>query len=698
MRTMARDSQQPEKKESGARVERRQPGRGRVRTALAANISPAELRTRLDELEAATAHIAGPTGWDAFEDDDSDDPDEPSTQIDGDADADAGAVPPAGAGGASQPRYHRTGMLGEGGMGVVYACHDRRIGREVALKTARRADRGPIERLRFLREAQVQGQLEHPAVVPVYDLGSDGEGGIFLSMKRVRGERLTEILAGLRRGDPKLQESFTRRRLLSAFADVCLAVEFAHQKGVLHRDLKPGNIMLGDFGEVYLLDWGLAHVSGEPEPVGSGDELQVASPSSGPVAVVQTPATSVGQVLGTPGYMSPEMARGENDRLGAQSDVYMLGAILFEILTLQPLHARQNADIAIASTLKGANARARERAPEQDVPPELEAICIRATDSNPARRQASARELHRAIEQFLEGDRDLELRRRMADAHAAKASTLADEVLERKGSDAQRGQALRQVGQALGLDPGHKEAMRTLLRLLTEPPGDLPPGAREELAAQTRRKLRLRLRMAALGFMVWLLYLPVLLWVGVKSWPAFFAQVGAIIACILVATLYQRKSHVELPYGMIAAVCLAVGTASLPFGPLVYLPLLAMATTMIIIFGPDRRRRDQALIFSGLVVLAPLILEWTGVMPPSYEVRQGALCILPRTLDVGSGRAEPALALFNVVCLFTGGMVAARYRNLLNDAERRLHLQAWQLKQVVGSDAPDGRDRDASRG
>jgi hypothetical protein len=198
------------------------------------------------------------------------------------------------------------------------------------------------------------------------------------------------------------------------------------------------------------------------------------------------------------------------------------------------------------------------------------------------------------------------------------------------------------------------------------------------------------MRMAALGMLVWLLYYPVLWWVGVKSWPAFLAQVGAISAVGLAAWNYQRRPRDELPYGMIGLVGLAVATSSLAFGPLVYLPLLALSTTMIIMFGPDRKRRDQALIVAALVLLAPLILEWAGVMSPSYEVRQGALCILPRTLDVGSGRAEAALALFNLVVLFTGGVVTARYRNLLNDAEARQHLQAWQLRQVTGSDTSDG--------
>ncbi len=188
-------------------------------------------------------------------------------------------------------RYQERRLLGEGGMGSVLLCADAQIGRHVALKIIRAAPRaGARAERRFLREARVQGQLEHPALVPVYDLGITPDGAVYFTMKRVRGETLEDVLRELR-GDPR----FTRRKLLAAFARVCLAVDFAHRRGVLHRDLKPANVMLGDFGEVYVLDWWLAKLTDHPDLEPEPDER---------VAVLVTSETAPGAVLGTPSASS----------------------------------------------------------------------------------------------------------------------------------------------------------------------------------------------------------------------------------------------------------------------------------------------------------------------------------------------------------------------------------------------------------
>src|SRR5512140_1860536 len=159
-------------------------------------------------------------------------------------------------------RYRVGELIGKGGMGEVLAAFDEQIGREVAIKRIRADEPGDEARARFEREARVQGQLEHPAVVPVHDLAIDERGRPFFVMKRLSGTVMSDLLAALRAGDVA-DEATARRRLLRAFAEVCLAVEFAHSKGIVHRDLKPANIMLGDFGEVYVLDWGIARAVGE---------------------------------------------------------------------------------------------------------------------------------------------------------------------------------------------------------------------------------------------------------------------------------------------------------------------------------------------------------------------------------------------------------------------------------------------------
>src|SRR5690606_28274637 len=179
--------------------------------------------------------------------------------------------------------------------GEVHFCRDRRIGRDVAMKVIRAEHQGDTTlRHRFIREARVQGQLEHPSIVPVYDLGVDAKGSAYFTMKRLRGLTLARILSELREGEPAALQSFSRRKLLTAFSSICLAVDFAHARGVLHRDLKPANIMLGDFGEVYLLDWGVAKLMDTPH--------QMLDMGEDPMSTRTIP----GDVLGTLGYMSPE--------------------------------------------------------------------------------------------------------------------------------------------------------------------------------------------------------------------------------------------------------------------------------------------------------------------------------------------------------------------------------------------------------
>src|SRR5262249_27740658 len=159
---------------------------------------------------------------------------------------------------------HVLGALAAGGMGEILLAKDTRIARRVAVKVLKTDLRTNAEfRSRFLQEARLQGQLEHPAIVPVHDLGERPDGDLFFSMKCVRGGTLLEAINAVRRGEQTA--SISRRRLLSAFSRVCLAVDFAHSRGVVHRDIKPGNIMLGDFGEVYVLDWGIAKLVDAPE-------------------------------------------------------------------------------------------------------------------------------------------------------------------------------------------------------------------------------------------------------------------------------------------------------------------------------------------------------------------------------------------------------------------------------------------------
>ncbi len=167
-------------------------------------------------------------------------------------------------------RYRPTRTLGEGGMGEILLIHDEQIRRKVALKRLLKEASSPEGRARFEREGLIQAQLEHPNIVPVYDMGIGPDGESYFTMRRVHGRTLGELLHALREGDEAIRGHFGTHKLLNIFCTVCLTLEFAHSLGVIHRDLKPDNVMLGEFGEVNVLDWGLAKVAGEPEASPSG--------------------------------------------------------------------------------------------------------------------------------------------------------------------------------------------------------------------------------------------------------------------------------------------------------------------------------------------------------------------------------------------------------------------------------------------
>jgi eukaryotic-like serine/threonine-protein kinase len=303
-------------------------------------------------------------------------------------------------------RYQAGPLLGRGGMGDVRLQTDVRIGRPIAMKTLRADVQWDQAIARFVREARVQGQLEHPSVVPVYDLGADGQGRIYFTMKRVRGHTLAAILDRIATGDREHAAKYTRRKLLLAFSQACLAVEYAHKRGVIHRDLKPNNLMLGDFGEVYVLDWGIAKLlTDAPDPTtpsqrepGAGRVSEAAGPN--------TPeATRVGELLGTPLYMAPEQMGPEGGSIDARADVFTLGTILFEILTLDRYRTTDSLPAILVDAADRKVDRPSSRA--RDVPPELDEACVRALDPDRERRTPSAAALAEAVDRYLEGDRDL---------------------------------------------------------------------------------------------------------------------------------------------------------------------------------------------------------------------------------------------------------------------------------------------------
>ena len=320
-----------------------------------------------------------------------------------------------------------------GGLGAVFVALDSELHREVALKQIldRHAD-DPSSRQRFLLEAEVTGGLEHPGIVPVYGLGTHADGRPFYAMRFIRGNSLKEAIEQFHGSEESRTELGTRslelRKLLRRFLDVCNAIEYAHSRGVLHRDIKPGNIIVGKHGETRVVDWGLAKVTGKSDP-GSGERTLTTSSGGG------SSDTLPGSALGTPAYMSPEQAHGDLENLGPRSDVYSLGSTLYSLLTGKP--PVQGDDIGAMLRLpvqEGTIPGPREL--DTSIDKSLEAVCQKAMALRPEDRYATPRALAEDIERWMADEpvtavRDpfIERARRWARQRRTAVATMAAAVL-----------------------------------------------------------------------------------------------------------------------------------------------------------------------------------------------------------------------------------------------------------------------------
>ncbi len=561
-------------------------------------------------------------------------------------------------------RYAHGELLGRGGMGTVMLARDERIGREVAIKELH-AERelSREDRARFLREARVQGQLEHPSIVPVYDIDQRADGTTFFTMRRVLGRTLEAIVHDLRRGDPTAQTRYTQRELLTAFATVCLAIDYAHSRGVVHRDLKPANIMLGDFGEVYVLDWGLALLR---------DETIKRS--------VEEPATRLsmtGELLGTPLYMAPEQM--SDPQVGAAADVFALGAILFEILTLERLRD--------ATTLYlPAEARPSVRAPSKDVPPELEAICVRATATDPAERYGSARAVQEAIASYLEGDRDMQRRRELAATHAAAArEALARADQDGEDHEQQRAIASSELVKALGLEPTSPKHASAFAQLLATPPRVLPTAVAEELSADEQLVVRSAAKLSFASMVMWLACIPLVLAIGLRDVTYLFAIVVPTIATMLIAASASIRRFVPFWQQVALVISTLIGAVatSRMYGPLILTPTLIATFTMVLMTHPHSRARRVGFIAGAVALVLPMLLELTGVFPRSYVFENDVMIVKPQLMALPGVPTSLFLAIGSLLMAAVPCLYISNLRKSLNDAQIKLLLQGWQLEQLA---------------
>jgi eukaryotic-like serine/threonine-protein kinase len=322
----------------------------------------------------------------------------PSTHDDDD-DADRTGSISVGSATSDGQRFRIVRPHARGGLGAVFVALDSELDREVALKQILddRAD-DPTSRFRFLIEAQITGGLEHPGIVPVYGLGSDGDGRPYYAMRFIRGDSLKEAIDDFHQASksgtvPAGSRDLGLRKLLRRFMDVCNAIDYAHSRGVIHRDIKPANIIVGRHGETLVVDWGLAKPMGRVEPgTESGERLLMPSSASG------SAETLPGSALGTPAYMSPEQAEGQLERLGPRSDVYSLGATLYCLLTGQPPFTGDVVDV-IRAVQRGGFRPPRQLDPNLD--PALEAICLKAMAHKPEDRYTTSRALADDLDRWM---------------------------------------------------------------------------------------------------------------------------------------------------------------------------------------------------------------------------------------------------------------------------------------------------------
>ncbi len=301
----------------------------------------------------------------------------------------------------AHPRFERLKKLGEGGIGEVALAVDHDISRRVAMKRLRTDRKDAQSLVRFAEEVRIVGQLEHPGIVPVHDVGVDEDGQHYLVMKYVDGETLEDVIEKLRKGEPAYLARFPHSHRVQVFASILEAIGYAHDKGIIHRDIKPANIMIGPHGEVTVMDWGIAKYVNETDVSDSSEKRSVASTVQDRLIETQH-----GALVGTPLYMSPEQAAGRNDSLDARSDIFSLGLVFCEFLMLRhPLEDKPGMNEILAELIaKGVDTNAiAAQGRHAGVPMEVMFVLLGALEHDRSRRYQSVKEMLDRIRRVQDG-------------------------------------------------------------------------------------------------------------------------------------------------------------------------------------------------------------------------------------------------------------------------------------------------------
>jgi serine/threonine-protein kinase len=532
-------------------------------------------------------------------------------------------------------RYELGATIGRGGMGEILAAYDAQIGRDVAIKRMHAAKPTLAQLARFLREARIQGRLEHPAIPPVHEVAVDGEGRPFFVMKKLVGVTLAEVLR-----EPG-KHAHTRRELLHAFVEVCRAIELAHAHHIVHRDIKPSNVLLGDH-EVYVLDWGIAR------------ELGTSEPPDG--------------VLGTRGYMAPEQ-RSADPTVDARADIYSLGCVLHEILTGRQLHPT----------------RPPTSPPRDDVPPELALAVRRAT--SPARddRMTSARDLADTVQRYLDGDRDLEYRHELARTHleAAQAALAAD-----IDDETRRRTAMREAGRALALDPTLAGAAELVGRLMLTPPTKTPKEVVAEVAALDRETDRRQLRMIASVSGLYLFTIPLLWLFGIRDIPYLtaFGVVSVLNTGGQIGALYSdRWRRFGWPLALLTGVGMTALVARM-WSPFLLAPMVVVVSMMSFAMSSIARRRYvivSCAVASILTVLGVYAAEVIGWLSPTMWTDGATLMVRSPLEGADSFPGVPALIVFFVSLVASAASIARAMAREQHRTREQMQVQSWHLRQLL---------------